>query len=278
MLLRQTFSLGLTYLICSIGAVHAQTPASIVVKPPSETTDGPREESAAHRPLAPAVGGIETGFRSGVGLGLGGAGYAADGVARSIGDLVAYRIPLWVELMYRLSDFQTLGLYGQFGLGAVGKSCQGECTWAELRAGIQGQMTLSTIGLAVPWIGAGIGYQWLTLRNNNRIDLADYFDLNDLGISPDSMVDTSQNLQRTENLHGPELLLQGGLDFQLSDGLSAGPYLSTTLSSYMSNSRSCEDTRAPEQLPADVACPPVPTTDLSFHVWLTVGLRGTYSP
>lgn len=232
----------------------------------------------SQEPAAHAIGTLEPGFRTGVGLGLGQAGSAANGTSRSLGQLASYRVPLWIDLVYRRTASQTVGLYGQYGQGPVGNDCRGECNWAELRVGVQAQWSFGSAGSTQPWLGLGLGYQWLSYRSITGLDLAEFIDLSDLGLDADSADELNLSLQRTEDFHGPELVLQGGMDFPIDDGVSVGPFLSAAFSSYLSNTRSCAETSASDVLPADIACPAVVDNGAGIHAWLTIGLRGTYAP
>ena len=113
----------------------------------------------------------------------------------------------------------------------------------------------------MPWIGAGLGYESLTFRTLLRVPIPDA----EAG-EPDAF-----SVRVSESLGGPELLLQGGLDFSVEDSLWIGPYVSATLGQYISDGYECE--------PDGAFCDGRTSLEGSgFHSWLGVGLRGAYSP
>jgi outer membrane protein len=206
--------------------------------------------------------GFESGLRVGIGLPLGKAGQNADRAEREVSDLTPWRAPIWLDLGYRLSETTTLGAYAQLGLGSSGDDCAGVCNWSDLRIGAQGQWRLAPGAGVNPWLGVGVGYEWLTFRTLEIVDVPDPED-------PEELIEGA--LRTAERLGGPELLLQGGVDFQVEDSLSIGPYASATVGQYLSDGFKCQ--------PAGFACGSGSSIEGSgFHSWLGVGLRGTYAP
>lgn len=226
------------------------------------------------------VGSLETGFRSGLGIAVGGAGDFADGTKKAMSDLVSSRIPLWLDLNYRWSEQQTLGLYGQFGLGGDGEACQAGCNSSDLRVGLQSQWHFGNPSASHVWFGVGLGYQWLNVRNTEEVALDDSNALIDLsGLSAEERAALgSFGVQRSESLHGPELLLQGGYDFAAGGGLSVGPYVSATLSTYLADSQECFGLPSDNEALGELLCPALPSENSALHAWLGFGLRGTYAP
>lgn len=99
------------------------------------------------------------------------------GYAKALGDLqeselVSDQIPIQLDLDYRLFLGLTLGLYGSYGSadvdGAdVGCAADGvSCTGRTFRAGVQATWTVPT-PLVKPWIGAGVGYEWVRIARSN---------------------------------------------------------------------------------------------------------------
>jgi hypothetical protein len=74
-----------------------------------------------------------------------------------------------------------------------------------------------------------------------------------------------------ERLGGPELLLQGGLDFAVEPALTIGPFVSATLGVYTRDGIKCQPVGLPCATDTDV-------DGSGFHSWLGVGFRGTYAP
>ena len=259
-------------------AGRAQEP--VTAPPPAALTDAPKALEDLESPTLAAptrVGAFEPGFRSGIDLPWGSAGNGSGASTRSLSDLTAYRVPLWVELFYRTRDDFRLGVYGQVGLGAVGDSCEGDCSWSQLRLGAQGEWELSRGKSTVTWLGVGLGYQWLAMNGLELFDTALAAAVDDGFEIPSDIPDDfspPQTLRRIERLSGPELLVHGGLDFTVEPGLGVGPYLAASVSTFLGNSRSCPG------LPSVVGelCTDVSDEGSRLHGWIGVGLRGSYLP
>lgn len=205
--------------------------------------------------------GFETGLRLGVGMPVGKGGRGLDSVERNLNDLVTWRTPFWLDVGYRFSHVTTVGVYAQLGVGGDGDACAGECDWADLRIGAQAQWRFAPSASVHPWLGVGLGYEWLSFRTLLRVPVPDPGP-DDPDVIP---------VRTAELLGGPELLLQGGLDFRVEDSFSIGPYASATVGQYVSDRLRCD--------PPDLGCAEVPSIDgAGFHSWLGVGLRGTYAP
>jgi hypothetical protein len=241
-------------------ALGAEAEANVqlaVAAPPADA------ESAS--PVAPTRGrasttGFEAGLRVGAGVPLGNVTRGAGGDLK-LSELTPWRAPLWVDTGYRVSEALTLGLYFQVGVGGSGDACAGACDWADVRGGIQAQWRPAGSGSVVPWIGVGAGYESLTFRTLVSVDIPGA----ETG-EPDSF-----SVRVSESLGGPELLLQGGLDFSVEDSLWMGPYVSATLGQYISDGFECE--------PDGAFCDAGTSLEGSgLHTWLGVGLRGAYSP
>lgn len=213
--------------------------------------------------------GFTVGLRLGVGIPLGKAGepdvpalpgVQAPAAERDLSDLTPWRTPVWLDVGYTLSGALTLGVYGQVGFGGSGDACVQDCDWSDIRVGAQAELRFLPGAAVDPWIGVGLGYEWLSYRQllsgqapNAAGELVDF------------------TVRATERFGGPELLLQGGIDFQVEDALRIGPFASATLAQYLTDSYSCQ--------PALDVCPSGSSIDgAAFHSWVGVGLRGAYTP
>lgn len=220
---------------------------------------------AAHRT------GFTAGLRIGVGIPLGNAGESvaspipgspAAGTERDLSDLTPVRVPVWLDVGYSLTGALTLGAYGQVGFGASGDACLQDCDWSDIRIGAQAELRLLPGAAVDPWLGIGLGYEWLSYRQLLQGQVT----------NPATGAPTDFQVRVTERFGGPELLLQGGIDFQVEDALRVGPYASATLAQYLTDSYSCQPA-------VEGACPSGSSIDgASFHSWIGFGVRGAYTP
>jgi hypothetical protein len=219
---------------------------------PADESPGANPESAEFLP------GFEAGLRVGIGLPVGNAGDAPLGGGRKLGDLAAWRAPVWVDVAYRVSPGASYGLYGQIGFGATGDLCPdgGKCDWSDLRLGVQGLWHLNPDGDTDPWLGLGLGVESLNFQDTET------------SVDEDGLPFTTRI---KENLIGPELLLQAGLNLRVDKWLQLGPYASASLGTYLGDSYECELERL-------VVCPSGSVDGSAFHAWLGVGLAGRYAP
>jgi len=137
------------------------------------------------------------------------------GVSQPVGDLeeldlTSEQIPFQLDLDYRLPLGFTVGVYGSYGSGDVSSpdaNCDdpaANCTSRTFRAGVQATWTLP-VPIVKPWIGAGVGYEWLRI-----------------GRSTGDALTTS----------GPEVFnVQAGVDFSLGY-LRIGPFVTYSLGKY----------------------------------------------
>jgi hypothetical protein len=203
----------------------------------------------------------------GLGVPVGKAGKGSDGVERDLSDLTAFRAPFWVDIGYRVSKVSSYGAYAQFGVGKTGDGCDGSCDWSDIRLGAQGQWRLNADGSVDPWLGLGLGYEWLSYQTLSFIDVgADQVTGNQTLIS-----------KRTHELiSGPELTLQAGLEFRVEDSLQIGPFLTASLGTYLGDCFKCD---APVDVLDLSPCPGGSGVEGSgVHSWIGFGIAGRYSP
>jgi len=247
----------------------AQEPA---VPPPPEAempaAAAPEADAAAaEAPAAEFHPGFEGGLRLGFGVPLGKAGNGSDGVERELSDLTAWRAPIWVDVGYRVSKVSSYGAYVQFGVGKTGDSCESSCDWSDIRLGAQGQWRLNPEGSVDPWLGVGLGYEWLSYETLGFIDV---------GTDETTGEATLIANRTTELIGGPELTLQLGLEFRVEDALQIGPFVTASLGQYLGDSFKCDATAA---LGEGGSCPGGSEVEGSgFHSWIGLGIAGRYSP
>ncbi len=207
--------------------------------------------------------GFELGARTGYGIPLGKA--VDQGTNNDLSDSISGMIPLQLDVGYRVIPSLMVGGYVMYGFGftgdALSKSCdslQGlgatdvSCGVHDVRLGIQAQYHILPKGSVDPWVGAGIGYEWLTFG----------IDISNAG--------QSSNVSSTG--HGFEFInLQGGADFSVAPGFGLGPFLSLSVGQYSKSSSSCDGS----------GCDGLNTSSRdidkkALHQWLTLGVRGTF--
>ncbi|MET0412807.1 MAG: hypothetical protein ABW217_15995 [Polyangiaceae bacterium] len=213
------------------------------------------------RAQAPSEPRFELGLRTGYGLPI---GHYADvrqlgGVRQddvnALSDDAYGAIPLWLDFGYRLTPALVLGVYGMFGLvlpksGAASNPLGGgcpeglDCFAIGVRFGVQAQYHFSPGAQVDPWLGLGLGYEWITSHVEGSV----------FGIPIDVVTDHA----------GLELLhLQGGVDFPLARALSLGPFASVSALQYTSCSAKLDGDDSACSLP-----------DKAWHGWLVLGVRG----
>jgi hypothetical protein len=204
--------------------------------------------------------GVELGARVGYGIPMGKTDDESD-----LSEGISGMIPLQLDLGYRVTPELSIGGYVMYGLGFTGEdisdACDNtddvvgvtaSCSTHDVRLGIQAQYHFLPRKKLDPWLGLGLGYEWLTFG----------IDVSGGGLEAD--------LSATG--HGFEFVnLQGGLDYKVSPGLAIGPFLSFSIGQYSETSSSC----------AGNACTDFDSTggdieNKALHQWLLLGVRGTF--
>lgn len=201
--------------------------------------------------LAPAASraeGITFGARLGYAVGMGEAWENADQ-----SDWIDGQIPLQLEVLFRATPELALGPYFSYGWGSAGDDefCDAvglDCDASVTRLGVEAIYTFRNAGQFKPWIGAGFGYEWASLK------------VSDFG-------DTYRFKVR-----GWEFLnLQAGADFRVAPRFRMGPFVQLSLSQY---SRYTEKGVIPETGEYVSYSDEIP--DKGIHQWLQLGVRGSF--
>lgn len=155
---------------------------------------------------------------------------------------------LWLEAGYRIKPAFMLGGFLSVGAGSVGDlikeqlGCGADgisCSTMDVRLGLQATYHFD-LNSALPWLGAGIGYEVLSLG----IETAD----------ADLTLDAA----------GAEwLLLQGGLDFAVKQ-MQFGPFLAVSFARFTNGSCS-----------GDCVTNSFDIENPEIHQWIMIGARGT---
>src|SRR5512138_1424929 len=129
-------------------------------------------------------------------------------------EAVAWQLPIQAEVAWSAERFAA-GLYGSWGPGGAGaQGCTdgASCSAQVARAGIEARWRFAPWSFgAAPWLGGALGWEWASHRRER------------LGVAT------------TTRWNGPELGLQGGLEWQLLGWTKAwwlGPYAQVGLGRY----------------------------------------------
>lgn len=241
-------------LSCALGSAAFAQPAGA---PPAAPPPGappaapPAGAPAAEPPIAQQSGaapaaldkpGFDFGARLGYALPFG----SAD-KGDKLSDTFSGAIPIVLEAGYRLNPNITVGALFQYAFAQVkddtlcgnGVSCSGHV----MRLGIEGIYNFNLDSVLTPWVGLGVGYEWM-------------------GVSAEA-----NGVSASVSARGFEFLsLHAGGDYRMSSQLALGPFLSFSLSQY---SRESADIPGLGSMSGDV-------TDKALHEWLQIGVRGKF--
>jgi hypothetical protein len=175
-----------------------------------------------------------------------------------LSDGISGQIPIWLDVGYRPIDALMIGLYLQYGIGILGSELDAvcdvdaiDCSASDIRLGLQVHYHISPHEQLDPWIGIGIGYEWLSIG------------VEGMGVEVGADVDGFEFLN-----------LQAGLDIEVAEHFKIGPVLSFSLGQFSNASADCSGT---------VMCTLLDSTgseinDKALHEWLMIGVRGAYTP
>ena len=216
------------------------------------------QEASATGSQAPRV---HLALRTGFGVPLGkyadvrNAGFV-DSDVNALSDDIHGAIPLWLDAGYRLSPHLMLGGYFVFGVvlpkvapaaAPLSGGCpEGvDCSATGVRFGVQAQYAFSPGQFLDPWVGLGLGYEWISTRLEGVL--------------------FSNPIEASSSHSGPELLhVQGGVDLRLSPSFAVGPFASLSGMQYTT----CTTELSGEEVDCEIE-------DGAWHGWLVFGVRGT---
>jgi outer membrane protein W len=209
--------------------------------------------------------GIELGIRAGYSLPLGSVlGSATSTVASTSGgsttvstvstastdmsDIYSGRIPLMVDAGFRATPNIYVGASFMYGVMLINGDKTGcnlsgaDCSAHEIDFGVDAHYHLAPEQTIDPWVGLGIGYEWVTNSSSSS--------------------GSSGGGTGSATLSGWQFVnFQLGADYKAQDSLGIGPFVSLSLGEYSSVS-------------GDGASIDIPNKAL--HEWFTIGLRGAY--
>jgi hypothetical protein len=198
--------------------------------------------------------GFELGARLGYGLPLGDVDtrQALKGtVGDPLGETIRNMVPIWIDAGYRLAPRWFAGLFFAYAPGAIGGALYNacgpamaktgaqnvDCSVFDVRAGAEVHYHVAPGKLWDPWLGAGLGYEWLHLGFST-------------GFAPSTETWAS----------GFELIdLQAGLDVAVGTRVHLGPFAALTTAVYSWN----------DTLPSSSTF-----SSPALHEWVVLGVRG----
>jgi hypothetical protein len=154
--------------------------------------------------------GIELGARLGYGLPLGDVDTHGT-VGDPLGETIGHMVPIWIDAGYRLAPRWFAGLFFAFAPGSTGgalsRLCNSNgglayrdpalpdlCSVFDVRAGAEVHYHLAPGQLWDPWLGAGLGYEWLRVGFPHGETWASGFELVNLQVGLDVAVGTRVHL------------------------------------------------------------------------------------
>jgi hypothetical protein len=180
--------------------VTAAAPARAQMAPTPVASAQPGMSSIVERP------GFDLGLRLGYAMPFGDAAQGA-----TLSDGISGAIPFVLEAGYRFTPNVTAGALFQYA-PIQAKNCPtgDTCSGSVVRLGIQGLYNFRMPTVLDPWVGVGLGYEWLNLSETGQADAS---------------------------LSGFEFLnLQGGGDYRLAPQFALGPFISFSIARYGSAS------------------------------------------
>ena len=170
--------------------------------------------------------------------------------AQAVEDVVAAKVPIWLELGYRFARRVDGDLYVELAPARVaGAACGagGACDGYDLRFGLLVHVHLAPTRAIDPWLGVGVGVETLQAEVQ--------------GPDPAAPAGGEQ-----WTWSGIEVPLELGVDARLSARLTLGPYVSASLAQF---------TSLGEQ-PAGGAGATGSIDRRALHGWMQAGLRATF--
>ena len=199
--------------------------------------------------LVPAAASAQLTLGGRLGYGITG-GDVAEGMKFSDG--VKAVIPIQLDVGYNVTKELNVGAFFSYGFGMLASDFKDECdadnidcSVSNMRLGIQASFAFEDLNPQfVPWIGFGIGYEWMKLDSN--------------------VLGTDVTLTYS----GFELAnLQLGADFKASPQLRFGPFVSYSFGKFGKVKAEAGGESDSEDIPSD---------SKANHTYLTIGVRGQF--
>lgn len=159
-------------------------------------------------------------------------------------ETIGWQVPIQADVLWSAERFAA-GIYGSWGPGGFsGQACAdgAACSAQEARAGFQAFWRFPPWrSRAVAWAGAGLGWEWTSQRRERA------------------------GLSSTTSWNGPELALQGGVEWKLDRRFGIGPFALLGGGRYQ---------RVSLGTPQDSGSAEI--ADPTLHGWIQLGVRGAF--
>ena len=190
---------------------------------------------------------FEAAVRAGVGIPIGNATGASTGALNgvSLSDLVAWTVPLELELGARIGP-AFVGGYVSYAFGKAGSALEGGTSRSasNVRFGFEVLWHLAPDRLVDPWLGIGVGYEWLNLS---------------IGGTGGAITGSARGFEWAN--------LQLGIDFTLGRNFRLGPFVRSRIGQYDTGSLGLVNTQGAQVSGTG----DIPSKTL--HTWIDLGLR-----
>ncbi len=191
---------------------------------------------------------FEAAIRTGIGLPIGNAVGPTQNAPGGTGlsDLVAWAVPFQLDIGARIGP-AFVGAFGAFAFGKTGSAFEGASSRSvnDVRFGFEVLWHLSPDRKVDPWVGLGVGYEWLNLSVT--------------GSNATTVYATFRGFEWVN--------AQLGLDFRLGRALRLGPFVQARVAQYDSGSAGLVNAQG-----GDVGG----SGDIqskAVHAWIDLGLR-----
>jgi outer membrane protein W len=202
----------------------------------------------AQEAAPPSDHGVELGLRLGYGIPAGKEGAMPGTANANLSDDVSGIVPIQVDAGYRVNQNVYLGGVFQYAPGIVGSGgnsvCQGgvDCSVSNMRLGLNLNYHFGINTSFDPWVGLGVGYEWLMLSASQGSTSADL---------------TGSGFEFAN--------LQLGGDIPVSPNVVVGPFFAVSIGQYRSTSISGGGMSLDQDL-----------NPKSIHEWFMFGVRFAY--
>ena len=192
-------------------------------------------------------------------------GYVESGNNDKLRHTFKGQVPIWLDAGARIAERFFVGAYLDYNVGVLSSelsqacdtinasaSVSASCSGQDVRFGGEFLFHLLPKGRLDPWLGVGVGYEWLAFSVTEEAG--------------------GQTATLSAGVHGFELAnLQLGLDIPVAQHIALGPFLAFTLAEFRRTSTSCSGDCVIGSLAesSDI-------TQKALHEWLFLGVRGTF--